>query len=163
MSSRKVSGGAAKPATTQPQPPAEPASPPWQAILEAMKPPSISLYRVYKRAGITKSRRYWLRRAPDLRLSVAYRLALAAKVDPATYMVAVAQAQHQTALVPDPNDGAKVPPGFVNRTGLGSKCSLCGKAGHNKRRCRSSISSASLLLLARGAAMAASDLTKKGT
>ena len=78
------------------------------------------------------------------------------------YMVAVAQAQHQTALVPDPNDGAKAPTGFVNRTGLGSKCSLCGKAGHNKRRCRSPISSASLLLLARGAAMAANDLSKKG-
>lgn len=158
MSSRKVNGDAASRATT---PQLEQAEPAWQAILEAMKQPSISLYRVYQRAGITKSRRYWLRKAPDLRVSVAYRMALAARIDPGKFMTALAVAQNPQALNPDPDRIDRSKPDFLPRKRR-PRCSVCGKQGHNRRRCTSSISSEELLLLGRGVAMATRELSKKG-
>lgn len=164
MSSRKVSGEDARRATTPRQRAAGGPDPPWQIILEQQKPPSISLYRVYNRAGISKSRRYWLRKAPDLRLSVAYRLAMAAGIDPGKFMVAVARMMEPDALVPDPEMGRNQ---LLNRRPprhSSIRCGACGKTGHNRRSCRAlvSLNSSSLLLLrARGAAMAANELTSK--
>lgn len=127
-------------------------SPPWMELLEGMKSPSISMYRVYQRAGITKSRRYWLSRTPDLRVSVAYRMALAAGVDPGRFMAALALRLGPEGLLPIPREGRKYRPPTTPRRA--QRCSLCDKPGHNKRKCPSRISSAALLLRARGAAIA---------
>ena len=166
MSSREVNGGAARSATKKPRAPQRPREPgdrpPWVELLESMKSPSISLYRVYQRAGITKSRRYWLSRTPDLRCSVAYRMALAAGLDPGRFMAALAVALQPEPLLALPEDGRDrrrdpKPP----RPGKKSwKCGLCHKPGHNRRSCRSGISSGALLLRARGAALAAHDAGK---
>lgn len=155
MSSREGNGGAAMPATRQQRASEQrKLNPPWREVLELMKRPSTSLYRIYQRAGITKSQRYWLSRTPDLRLSVAYRIATAAEISPASFMQAVAEAMDPEPLVPTPEEGYRrdMNPDVPRRS-----CSICHKPGHNARTCRSQISSGALLLRARGAAMAAHD------
>jgi hypothetical protein len=135
-------------------------SPPWREILGEMKSPSTSLYRIYQRAGIEKSQRYWLSRAPDLRLSVAYRMALAAGIDPGKFMVAVATANGPKPLVPLPEDGRDRRK--EKKARKARRCSVCGSTEHNRMRCRSPISSAALLLRAKGAAAAAREVRSKG-
>lgn len=159
MSSPRESGSGAPAATKKQRDSSQrKLNPPWREILEQMKSPSISLYRVYQRAGISKSRRYWMSRTPDLRLSEAYRLALAAGVDPGRFMEAVALAMGPLPLYPLPEDGRDrsrdaVPP----KPKKVYRCGLCNKPGHTRKACPSANSSAVLLLRARGAAKAAND------
>lgn len=125
-------------------------NPPWREVLLEMKSPSISLGLVFEKMGLSPSRQYWLRRAPDLRISVASQMALAAGIDPGRFMEAVARSQGIPGLIPvSPTRGRKV---TVKPQKRRQRCSVCGKPGHNRRLCRSPISSATLLLRARGAA-----------
>lgn len=134
-------------------------NPPWREVLIAMKSPSISLGLVFERMGLSSSRQYWLRRAPDLRISVASQMALAAGIDPGRFMAAVAQSQGIPGLqAVSPTRGRKV--AKLKPLRRRQRCSLCGKPGHNRRMCRSQISSDALLLRARGAAMASEEKGK---
>lgn len=140
MSSREVNGAGV------PSAPSDRAMPAWIELLVEMKSPSISLYRVYQRAGVSKSRRYWLAKVSDPRVSLAYRMARAAGIDPAKYLVALAERLGPKPLVPD-RERAPMP-----RRRSRKACSLCRKPGHDRRTCTSSISSDALLLRARAAA-----------
>lgn len=135
--------------------------PPWLVVLLALKPTSLSMYRVWQRAGVTKGRLYWLRKSSDLRVSMACHLARAADINPGKYVEALAEYLGPKPLLPKPQR-AKAPP-RKKRVHL---CSVCGKPGHNRASCRSVSLSGSHLLLARGAAVAQRDLStkrKKGT
>jgi hypothetical protein len=79
-------------------------------------------------------------------------MALAAGIDPGRFMAVIADLQGIPGLNPvSLTRGRKEKPKAVRRL---QKCSVCGQSGHNRRLCRSQISSATLLLRARGAAMA---------
>jgi len=130
--------------------------PPWLVVLLALKPPSLSMYRVWQRAGVTKGRLYWLRKSSDLRVSMACHLARAADINPGKYVEALAEYLGPKPLLPKPQR-EKAPP----RRKRQYLCSVCGKQGHQSRTCRSVSLSGAHLLLARGAAVAQHDLSTK--